>query len=483
MSLYLKYRPKTIDELDLASVREGLTRIVKSNQVSHAYLFTGPRGAGKTSAARILARVVNCEHNDKKLAEPCNDCDNCRAILSGSSMDVLEIDAASNRGIDDVRELKEKIGLAPSSLRNKVYIIDEVHMMTTEAFNALLKTLEEPPAHAVFILCTTEAHKVPDTIVSRTTRVLFTKATREEMMRSFERVIKGEKATVSPEALELLAKSVDGSFRDGVKILEQVLGAGEAVGTAEMEQALTGAVGFRVDSLVQALANRELDSALSAAREAITTGVDLGYLLTQTMRGLRDLVVKEGETQLVPLIYKLDETTVKLSASPVSEILVEMVVVEWCTESENPKSQNPTPKQIRNLKQETKREQSAPSKKEVAKTSYQGTERDLWREMLKSLNGDSYSLGALLSKARPGLMSGDQLTIQVEYEFHREQIMAEKHRVKIEDLVSKVVGQPMRISCEVNTAPSLQSSTQIDTMTEPEPEQDSLLDEAVEIFS
>jgi DNA polymerase-3 subunit gamma/tau len=189
MNLYLKYRPKTIDELDLVGVRKILTDIVKANKVAHAYLLTGPRGSGKTSTARVLARMVNCEKNGEKLGEPCNKCSACQSILNSSAVDVIEIDAASNRGIDDIRELKEKIRLSPAILPKKVYIIDEVHMLTSEAFNALLKTLEEPPSHSLFILCTTEAHKVPETIVSRCAAIQFTKATSSEMLRSFKRVI------------------------------------------------------------------------------------------------------------------------------------------------------------------------------------------------------------------------------------------------------------------------------------------------------
>ena len=164
MVFYRKYRPQKIDDLDSAAVRDTLHAVLQ-NDVSHAFLFTGPKGLGKTSTARIVAKVVNCERKKKGSIEPCNECDQCVSITNGTNVDVLEIDAASNRGIDEIRELKEKIRLAPVAAHRKVYIIDEVHMLTTEAFNALLKTLEEPPSHAMFILCTTEAHKVPETIV------------------------------------------------------------------------------------------------------------------------------------------------------------------------------------------------------------------------------------------------------------------------------------------------------------------------------
>src|SRR3989338_3454913 len=206
MSFYQKYRSEKDDDLDLTSVRSAFESMMKSWEISHAYLFVGPRGLGKTSAARILARLVNCEkntklrsHEDKNLGkgkrlldEPCGECDACVSIRNGSAVDVMEIDAASHRGIDDIRDLREKVNLAPSVLSKKVYIIDEVHMLTNEAFNALLKTLEDPPAQVMFILCTTEAHKVPETIVSRCVRINFTKATPSELIRSLTRAVKGE---------------------------------------------------------------------------------------------------------------------------------------------------------------------------------------------------------------------------------------------------------------------------------------------------
>ena len=336
MNLYLKYRPQRIEELDLVGVRRILSEMVSANKVAHAYLLTGPRGSGKTSTARVLARVVNCEHNQKKLGEPCNECSACKSILAGSAMDVIEIDAASNRGIDDIRELKEKIRLAPAHLPKKVYIIDEVHMLTTEAFNALLKTLEEPPSHSLFILCTTELHKVPETIVSRCSRIQFTKATPEEMQRSFKRVIEGEGAEAESEALAYLAKAVDGSFRDGVKILDQVLSNSKKLTLSDLTQAISGSATYKIDDLVSALAKKDINVALAELNEATKNGMDLSYLLVNLMRALRDKLLDGSiEAGATKLIFTLDEVARRQATSLDGELLIQVAIVEWCGNDEN----------------------------------------------------------------------------------------------------------------------------------------------------
>src|SRR3989344_4922885 len=210
MTFYLKYRPQTLVDLDSTPVRESLIKIVESKSIPHAFLFSGPRGTGKTSAARILAKVVNCE-NPPAGGEPCNECDQCTSITKGTNMDVIELDAASHRGIDDVRALRDAVKLAPASARKKVYIIDEAHMLTTEASNALLKTLEEPPSHVNFILATTNPEKLIETIRSRATGISFRKATEAEMIASLGRIAKGEKMKMDKETIGEVAKAANGS--------------------------------------------------------------------------------------------------------------------------------------------------------------------------------------------------------------------------------------------------------------------------------
>ena len=224
---YLKYRPQKIQDLDNKNVAEKIATILKGETLPHAFLFTGQKGSGKTSTARIIAKAINCENNlfAKKGTdfEPCNKCSNCISITSGNNVDVIEMDAASNRKIDEIRDLISKIKYAPVNSRYKTYIIDEVHMLTNESFNALLKTLEEPPANTIFILATTELEKLPKTIVSRCINLNFGKANTLEIMSMFARILENEKITIDSKVLEFIAVHADNSFRDATKILEEVL--------------------------------------------------------------------------------------------------------------------------------------------------------------------------------------------------------------------------------------------------------------------
>ena len=481
MSLYLKYRPKTIDELDLAGVRKTLSDIVAANSVGHAYLLTGPRGAGKTSTARILARIVNCEKNEDKLGEPCNKCRNCQSVLNGSSLDFIEIDAASNRGIDDIRELKERVRLSPSELKYKVYIIDEVHMLTIEAFNALLKTLEEPPPHAIFILCTTETHKVPATILSRCVHIQFGKATPEEMKRSLARVVEGEGKAISEEALDYLAKAVDGSFRDGVKILDVALANSSEVKLDDIEEQIVGAAGYKPAKLIEALMAKKGSEALSFLGEASLKGVDLSYLVVSVMKGLRDELLAGADTTLTKLIFALDDVARKMGTSPVPVLLIEVVIIDWCgsptggnIQTPNPKPQTPN----NNAKNNLKNVKTAADESKSAESSGEN-QKNMWSQLLANLNGDNITMGALLSKATPAEIKGDLLKIYVGYGFHRDQIMSERVLAKLEKMVSEVVGRPIKVKCEVNTSiqpAAISGQREVNS-------QDDIIDEAVAIFN
>src|SRR5512146_22591 len=238
-ALYRKWRSQTFDEIIAQEhVTRTLQNALRGGRVSHAYLFTGPRGTGKTSTARILAKALNCLAEDPA-ARPCNQCSICVGITEGRQLDLIEIDAASNRGIDEIRELRDKIGFRPSEARYKVYIIDEVHMLTKEAFNALLKTLEAPPPHAIFVLATTEPDRVPETVRSRCQRFDFRRVPTQKIAQHLGRILEAEGSRAAPEALLAIARRATGSMRDAISLLDQLLSYGdEVIGLARVESVL-----------------------------------------------------------------------------------------------------------------------------------------------------------------------------------------------------------------------------------------------------
>ena len=297
-ALYRTWRPSTFEEVvGQEHVTRTLVNALASNRIVHAYLFSGPRGTGKTSTARILAKAVNClERSDEPKGEtqgiPCNECAQCRAIDEGRSMDLIEIDAASNRGIDEIRDLREKVNFAPSQSRAKFYIIDEVHMLTAPAFNALLKTLEEPPAHAYFVLATTEAHRIPATIVSRCQRFDFRPIPLPQIVEQLERIALAEGIEADAAALETMARHATGSMRDAVSLLDQAASyEGERI-TSDRVQAILGAVPPEtVAALARALAERDVPGGLGLVDEAIGNGADARQLTKAVMEYLRGVLL------------------------------------------------------------------------------------------------------------------------------------------------------------------------------------------------
>src|SRR5512140_820191 len=252
-ALYRKYRPKGWDEvIGQGHVVQTLKNAIAADRVGHAYLFAGPRGTGKTTLARLLAKAVNCLEPDAK-NRPCNQCTKCKAVNENRFMDLIEIDAASNTGVEDIRDLRDKINFSPSQGKYKVYIIDEVHMLSTQAFNALLKTLEEPPPHAIFILATTEIHKIPATVLSRCQRHEFRRVPLGEITRRLEDICKSEKIEADPEALNLIARQASGGLRDAISLLDQLASTGGQITLELAETVLGTATSQSVIGLVQAM--------------------------------------------------------------------------------------------------------------------------------------------------------------------------------------------------------------------------------------
>lgn len=355
IALYRKWRPQTFKDLvGQEHISRTLANAITSGHIGHAYLFAGPRGTGKTSTAKILAKALNCEHGPTP--EPCGQCEQCRKIADGSSMDVFEIDAASNRGIDEIRDLRETVKFAPVDGRYKVYIIDEVHMLTTEAFNALLKTLEEPPAHVVFILATTEAHKVPPTIQSRCQRYDFKRITVEEIESRLRYITAEMKMEAEDEALAMIAIQADGGMRDALSILDQCAALAEGTITAERVRQILGLVGHDwIYKMTKALAARNVQEALQILAELLRDGKDLKQILSELSLHLRSLMIFQAAgtveamdlyaepqdvlqdqarlfaPEVLPrMIARLHEAMTEMKWSPQPRITVEVALMELC---------------------------------------------------------------------------------------------------------------------------------------------------------
>jgi len=424
MTLYLKYRPQKIEELDLQSVRERLVKALTSGKdLPHAWLFSGPRGTGKTSAARILAKVVNCNSNSNR--KPCNKCEICLGITSGSCPDVIEIDAASNRGIDEIRELRERVGLAPMQAKFKVYIIDEAHMLTTEAANALLKTLEEPPAHAVFILCTTEAEKLPDTVRSRCAEVKFGKPSIEEITDKLERVAKGEDMRIEKGDMRDIAKAAGGSFRDAIKLLEQVMLAG-----GDVKKVID-------DTDPEEFLEMGMDEALKLIDKLAENGTNLRGFVERCVEVLRDKLLETRDVGLIGKIEGLEKAYERMKTSAVAQLPLEIFVIENMT---NSKPQTPGHNEVPKTKPQILN--TPPPAVSPPKLGGEKLEDVLlhWPEVMAAVKPKNHSVEALLRSTRPVDFDGRDLVLEAFYEFHKKQLESERCRVIVEQAVGEVLG-------------------------------------------
>ncbi|TRY24625.1 DNA polymerase III subunit gamma/tau [Brevibacillus sp. LEMMJ03] len=354
-ALYRVYRPQTFqDVVGQEHVTTTLRNALREGRLSHAYLFNGPRGTGKTSAAKIMAKAVNCEQPQD--GEPCNQCATCRAITDGSVTDVLEIDAASNRGVEEIRDIRDKVKFAPSDVRYKVYIIDEVHMLTTEAFNALLKTLEEPPSHVIFILATTEPHKLPATIISRCQRFDFHRIPLKEMVKRLTYICEAQGVRVEPQALHLVAKMAEGGMRDALSLLDQAISYSKDEVRASDIMQITGTVSqghFSV--LAKYVAERDVARVMEHFDRVMVQGKDPEQFLQDFLYYYRDMLLFKTAPQLeeivertmlddqfaqvagmyaLPDVYAAIETCnqalAQLKWSTYARVLVELTLVKLC---------------------------------------------------------------------------------------------------------------------------------------------------------
>ncbi len=473
MTLYLKYRPQTIDELDLEGVRETLTNIIKSGNIPHSFLFSGPKGTGKTSAARILAKIINCTNLGKKgLAnaswEPCNKCSSCLSIMNGSNIDVIELDAASNRGIDDIRSLKEGIYLSPAAAKKKVYIIDEVHMLTVEAANAFLKTLEEPPDHVIFILATTNPEKLPETVISRLVRVDFTKANAKEVARQLNRVAKGENIKITSEAIEKISSLADGSFRDAVKILESLSLKTKDIAIKDIKEENFGNF-FEVLKTHDLPAQEGAKKALEFIENLIKNGISIKNFSGKILSDIHtSLLAKNGIGEDNLPNFSLEElinlneliTNAKKENSPIIQLPLEIAIIKFF-----PKQPVVTVKtEVKVADATPKKEEVKPTHTEIKKIEVKGSLDDSsWIKLLQNIRGRNVSIEALLRAAKPLGFDGKNLNVGVYYQFHKDRLEDGKNKKILEDICKESLNlDHIKISFELIEKPVLDLPKQQD---------------------
>ncbi len=475
---YTKYRPQIFTEISQPNAAaDALMNEVATNKLSHAYLFIGPRGTGKTTTARILAKAANCTDLQKN-GDPCNKCPNCKAIQNGNFMDLIEIDAASNRGIDDIRDLKDKIKLAPSTGSKKVYIIDEVHMLTTEAFNALLKTLEEPPKNVVFVLCTTEAHKVPDTIKSRCQVFKFRRATIAQLVERLEAISKKEKAKISKEELKRIAEASLGGFRDSETLLQQVIEGNISTDSISM-------LGSRKDisNFIEFLTSCNAAAAIKQINDVLSEGLDLNVWSSELLKYLRDLLLVKAnahndlvdtteelmntlQAQAQALdsnyIVRLLEVFIKaqnlIKSSFIPQLPLEMAVIEICGDDNNSEATGDLP-EIPRPKATVQKNDSQPKvhihidepspPKKAANIDFTKIEQS-WNQVLTKVHSLNNSIVALLKSGKAVGVEGDVIILEVFYAFHKERLENPKNRNMIETVLNEVFGQDLSIKCIVS---------------------------------
>jgi DNA polymerase-3 subunit gamma/tau len=499
-----RYRPQQFADLvGQEPVAQSLVNAIRSNRVAHAYLFTGARGVGKTSTARILAKALNCVKGPT--GTPCDACDMCKAIATGEDIDVLEIDGASNRGIDEVREIRQNVQFRPSRARYKIYIIDEVHMLTGPAFNALLKTLEEPPGHVKFIFATTEAQKIPITILSRCQRFDFAGIGMAGIVERLKGIVASEGMAADPEALEIVARRAGGSMRDAQSLLDQLLAFGGDKLTAEDVHRLLGTANEeRVASLASAVLAHDAKQALELLAQALEQGLQLGELLDQLIEYWRDLMVVNCaglENQNLSVTGNrrilLKEQADRLSSESImagldvlvsaknrmrfsshGPVLVEMALVRlsrledlvalsqlahWVAGGGAPSTPAARPKLV-SSQAVTGTDQSPPplsslsEKKKVGDSSAPSCPVALTRESLPEiwqqvLSQVGFILANQLRKASGLAIFGPNtlaLRFPLAYNSAGEQYLDENRLAKVEETLTKIVGQPCFLRMEID---------------------------------
>lgn len=495
-TLYRKYRPQIFDDIvGQNHIKVTILNELLAGRVAHAYLFTGPRGVGKTTIARLLAKAVNCL-SPKKDGGPCDECESCKEIRSGRSLDMIEIDAASNTGVDHVREhIIENSRFTPSRWKHKVFIIDEVHMLSLSAFNALLKTLEEPPAHALFILATTEIHKVPETIISRCQRFDFRQLRHEDLLERLKSVVKKEEVEVEDGVLEAIARFARGSARDAENLLGQVLTLGESPITLKQAELVLPRSDFHlVIELFDALVQNDATSAIKLVNRLVSEGVNLSQftqnaieffrkalllkvnsqlemfssleLPTEDEKKLLDEIERVSISDLQRMITTFLEEEQHLRLSFIPQLPLELAVLELTVgreslaspvaaaapagtpSSRSPKSEEP-PRQAPEQASTPKKAKAPPAPHLAGLALTLEEVQARWGNVLERLQKESQSLRLTFNVAALHDVHEDVIILRVGYDFHRERLEAPRHRGVIENILSEIFGRPVHIRAVV----------------------------------
>jgi len=494
---YRKWRPQTLAEVvGQEQVIQTLGNALSSGRVSHAYLFCGSRGTGKTSTGRILAKAVNCLTNGK--GEPCNTCHICQAITEGRALDVIEIDAASNRGIDDIRDLRERVNYAPNEARYKVYIIDEVHMLTTDASNALLKTLEEPPPHVIFILATTEPHKILPTILSRCQRFDFRRISQADVVSKLTRICSAENIHMEPEGLRLIAKSVTGSLRDAENLLEQLATYYGSEIKLHQVQAILGITGdWRAKELVKHIVKNDISAGITTINSVNSDGLDLKQFnreLVEYLRGL--LVIKTGASEAVDFtaedLAELKDLAARASLVQIlkavklfgqlefgfdnySTLPLELALIDCVLPSEEEKESlapqteyelhkplkvatsptAPSPPEQQAIKTEPISVPAPPAEGIPPTPPEANSEieklRLSWKQLISKAPATTQKTNAIAilrsAGVKPIAIKDDTVILAFRYEIHKENMEKSENQQVAEEVISNFLGRPCRVHC------------------------------------
>ena len=502
-ALYRVYRPQSFnDVVGQQHIIKTLQNALVQEKFSHAYLFSGPRGTGKTTAAKILAKAVNCEK--APIAEPCNECATCRGITDGSISDVIEIDAASNNGVDEIRDIRDKVKYAPSAVRYKVYIIDEVHMLSIGAFNALLKTLEEPPAHVIFILATTEPHKIPLTIISRCQRFDFKRISPEDIVYRMKEVLGSEELEVSEDALYEIAKASEGGMRDALSLLDQAISYSTEKVSLEDVLSITGAVSQSfIVKIVQAIFNENIVEALDSVESLIKNGKDPARFVEDLIFYYRDVLLYQASEEnayllekaavneefkelsskmdsafIYKVIAELNQTQQEMKWSNHPRVLLEVALVKLAQSSTNQESalpyqdilqkMNQMEAELQQLKEkgiqvdhtaqavQTEKKQTRQSRSQyktpvgkVNEVLKNATRQNLetikrsWAQVLDTLKQQNKaSHAALLSNSEPVASSDQSFILKFKYEIHCKMASENNNNVRdnLENILYTLIG-------------------------------------------